>query len=49
MALPILVGHVRSGALDLRSQLGPQFSLDDANAAVEAALAGVPGRVLVIP
>ena len=49
VALPILVGHVRSGALDLRSQLGPQFPLDDANAAVEAALAGVPGRVLVVP
>jgi hypothetical protein len=40
---------VRSGALDLKSQLGPSFSLDDANAAVEAALAGVPGRVLVKP
>jgi S-(hydroxymethyl)glutathione dehydrogenase/alcohol dehydrogenase len=49
VALPVLLGHVRSGALDLRSQLGPQFSLDDANDAVEAALAGVPGRVLVKP
>jgi Zn-dependent alcohol dehydrogenase len=49
VALPVLVGHVRSGALDLRSQLGPRFSLDDANDAVEAALAGVPGRVLVVP
>jgi S-(hydroxymethyl)glutathione dehydrogenase/alcohol dehydrogenase len=49
VALPVLVGHVRSGALDLRSQLGPSFSLDDANDAVEAALAGVPGRVLVVP
>ena len=49
VALPVLLGHVRSGALDLRSQLGPQFSLDDANDAVEAALAGVPGRVLVTP
>ena len=47
VALPVLLGHVRSGALDLSSQLGPQFSLDDANDAVEAALAGVPGRVLV--
>jgi S-(hydroxymethyl)glutathione dehydrogenase/alcohol dehydrogenase len=49
VALPVLVEHVRSGALDLRSQLGPQFSLDDANDAIDAALAGVPGRVLVIP
>ena len=49
VALPVLLEHVRSGALDLRSQLGPSFSLDDANAAVEAALAGVPGRVLVMP
>ena len=48
-ALPVLLEHVRSGALDLRSQLGPRFSLDEANAAVEAALAGVPGRVLVVP
>jgi S-(hydroxymethyl)glutathione dehydrogenase/alcohol dehydrogenase len=49
VALPILLGHVRSGALELGTQLGPRFSLDDANDAVEAALAGVPGRVLVVP
>jgi Zn-dependent alcohol dehydrogenase len=49
VALPILLDHVRSGALDLRSQLGPSFSLDDVNEAVDAALAGVPGRVLVTP
>ena len=49
IALPILLGHVRSGALDLGSQLGPSFALDDANDAIEAALAGVPGRVLVRP
>ena len=49
VALPILLGHVRSGALDLRSQLGPTFALDDVNDAVEASLAGVPGRVLVKP
>jgi hypothetical protein len=41
----ILLGYVRSGALDLKSQLGPA-SLDDMNA-WEAALASVPGRVLV--
>ncbi len=49
VALPVLLGHVRSGELDLRSQLGPSFSLDDANTAVEAALAGAPGRVIVVP
>jgi S-(hydroxymethyl)glutathione dehydrogenase/alcohol dehydrogenase len=49
VALPILLGHVRSGALELGTQLGPRFSLDDANDAVEAALAGVAGRVLVVP
>jgi S-(hydroxymethyl)glutathione dehydrogenase/alcohol dehydrogenase len=49
VALPVLLEHVRSGALDLRTQLGPSYSLDDANDAVEAALAGVPGRVLVVP
>jgi S-(hydroxymethyl)glutathione dehydrogenase/alcohol dehydrogenase len=49
VALPVLLGHVRSGALDLRSQLGPSFNLDDVNAAFEASLAGSPGRVLVTP
>jgi S-(hydroxymethyl)glutathione dehydrogenase/alcohol dehydrogenase len=49
IALPVLLGHVRSGGLDLRSQLGPSFALDDVNAAFEASLAGVPGRVLVTP
>jgi S-(hydroxymethyl)glutathione dehydrogenase/alcohol dehydrogenase len=49
VALPVLLGHVRSGALDLTSQLGPSFALDDVNAAVDAALGGVAGRVLVVP
>lgn len=49
VVLPILLGHVRSGALELGTQLGPRCSLDDGNDAVEAALAGVPGRVLVVP
>jgi S-(hydroxymethyl)glutathione dehydrogenase/alcohol dehydrogenase len=49
VALPVLLEHVRAGRLDLRSQLGPTFALDDVNAAVEAALAGVPGRVVVTP
>jgi S-(hydroxymethyl)glutathione dehydrogenase/alcohol dehydrogenase len=49
VALPILLEHVRAGRLDLGSQLGPSFALEAANDAVEAALSGVPGRVLVTP
>jgi S-(hydroxymethyl)glutathione dehydrogenase/alcohol dehydrogenase len=49
VALPILLEHVRAGRLDLRSQLGPSFPLDQVNEAVEASLAGAPGRVLVTP
>ena len=49
VALPILLEHVRAGRLDLRSQLGPSFPLDRVNEAVEASLAGAPGRVLVTP
>ena len=48
-ALPILLGHVASGALDLASQLGPSFALEDANDAIDAALGGAAGRVLVRP
>jgi len=47
VALPVLLGHVREGRLDLRSQLGPSFPLDRVNEAVEASLSGAPGRVLV--
>jgi S-(hydroxymethyl)glutathione dehydrogenase/alcohol dehydrogenase len=49
VALPILLEHVRSGRLDLASQLGPSFPLDRINEAVAASLSGVPGRVLVRP
>jgi S-(hydroxymethyl)glutathione dehydrogenase / alcohol dehydrogenase len=49
VALPVLLGHVRSGALDLASMVGPSFSLDDVNQAIEVSLAGEPGRVLVTP
>ena len=49
VALPILLDHVRGGRLDLASQLGPSFPLDQVNEAVDAALGGVPGRVLVRP
>jgi S-(hydroxymethyl)glutathione dehydrogenase/alcohol dehydrogenase len=47
VALPILLDHVRAGRLDLRSQLGPSFPLDRVDEAIEASLAGSPGRVLV--
>jgi S-(hydroxymethyl)glutathione dehydrogenase/alcohol dehydrogenase len=49
VALPILLEHVRAGRLDLASQLGPSFPLDEIDDAVEASLAGSPGRVLVLP
>jgi S-(hydroxymethyl)glutathione dehydrogenase/alcohol dehydrogenase len=49
VALPVLLEHVRAGRLDLASQLGPSFPLDGINEAIEAALAGSPGRVLVRP
>jgi S-(hydroxymethyl)glutathione dehydrogenase/alcohol dehydrogenase len=46
-ALPKLLEHVRAGRLDLAGALGPSFPLAQADAAVRAALAGEPGRVLV--
>ena len=49
VALPILLEHVRAGRLDLRTQLGPTFPLEQVNAAIAASLAGAPGRVLVAP
>jgi S-(hydroxymethyl)glutathione dehydrogenase/alcohol dehydrogenase len=49
VALPVLLDHVRAGRLDLRSQLGPVFPLDQVNEAVEASLSGAPGRVVVTP
>ncbi|HEX3455609.1 MAG TPA: alcohol dehydrogenase catalytic domain-containing protein [Gaiellaceae bacterium] len=49
VALPVLLDHVRSGQLDLASQLGPIYPLDEINHAIDAALSGVPGRVLVRP
>jgi S-(hydroxymethyl)glutathione dehydrogenase/alcohol dehydrogenase len=48
-SLPILLEHVRSGALQLEPMLGPQFPLDEVNDAIEASLAGSPGRVVVTP
>jgi Zn-dependent alcohol dehydrogenase len=49
VALPILLEHVRSGRLELRSMLGPSYPLDEVNEAFDASLAGAPGRVLVKP
>jgi S-(hydroxymethyl)glutathione dehydrogenase / alcohol dehydrogenase len=47
VALPILLDHVRSGALRLDPLVGPTFPLDEIDEAVEASLAGSPGRVLI--
>jgi S-(hydroxymethyl)glutathione dehydrogenase / alcohol dehydrogenase len=49
VALPILLEHVRAGRLDLANMVGPTFALDQVNDAIEASLAGAPGRVLVTP
>jgi S-(hydroxymethyl)glutathione dehydrogenase/alcohol dehydrogenase len=49
VALPAMLDLVRAGRLDLASSLGPSFSLDEVNAAVETSLGGEAGRVLVTP
>ncbi len=49
VALPILLEHVAASRLDLASLVGPVYSLDDADQAIQASLAGVSGRVLVAP
>jgi S-(hydroxymethyl)glutathione dehydrogenase / alcohol dehydrogenase len=49
VALPVLLEHVREGRLELSGLVGPTFPLDRANDAVEASLAGLPGRVVVTP
>ena len=49
VALPVLLDHVRSGALELAGLVGPEFPLDRIGDAVEASLSGTPGRVLVTP
>jgi S-(hydroxymethyl)glutathione dehydrogenase/alcohol dehydrogenase len=49
VALPVLLDHVRAGRLDLASQLGPIYPLDEINHAIDASLGGSPGRVLVRP
>ena len=49
VALPVLLEHVRAGTLDLHGLVGPEYPLDRVDEAIEAALGGVPGRVLVTP
>jgi len=49
VALPVLLDHVRRGRLDLASQLGPSYPLDDINDAIDASMSGTPGRVLIRP
>jgi S-(hydroxymethyl)glutathione dehydrogenase/alcohol dehydrogenase len=49
LALPVMLEHVRSGALQLEPMVGERFALDDVNDAIEASLAGSPGRVVVEP
>lgn len=49
VALPVLLEHVRAGRLELASLVGPTFALDEVDAAIEASLAGSPGRVLLTP
>jgi S-(hydroxymethyl)glutathione dehydrogenase/alcohol dehydrogenase len=48
-SLPVLLEHVRSGALELEPLVGPTFALDEVNEAIDASLAGLPGRVIVTP
>ncbi|MDQ3874202.1 MAG: alcohol dehydrogenase catalytic domain-containing protein [Actinomycetota bacterium] len=49
VALPVLLEHVRAGRLLLEPLVGPRYPLDSVNDAIEASLAGSPGRVLVTP
>ena len=49
VALPVLLDHVRSGALELTGLVGPEFPLDRIDDAVAASLSGAAGRVLVTP
>ena len=49
VALPVLLEHVRAGRLELASLVGPTYPLDRVDEAIEDALAGTPGRVLVLP
>jgi S-(hydroxymethyl)glutathione dehydrogenase/alcohol dehydrogenase len=48
VALPVLLDHARAGRLELASLVGPTFPLERVDEAVEASLAGAPGRVVVV-
>jgi S-(hydroxymethyl)glutathione dehydrogenase/alcohol dehydrogenase len=47
VALPVLLGHVEAGRLDLASLVGQRFPLERVSEAFAASLAGPPGRVHV--
>lgn len=49
VALPMLLEHVQRGALVLEPLVGPAYPLQAINEAIEARLAGPPGRVLIRP
>ena len=49
MAILSVPQSCQSGRLDLASQLGPIYPLDEINHAIDASLGGSPGRVLVRP
>src|SRR6478736_3729371 len=49
VALPLLLDHARAGRLRLKDLLGPTFPLEQVNEAIDASLAGTPGRVLIKP
>jgi S-(hydroxymethyl)glutathione dehydrogenase/alcohol dehydrogenase len=49
VSLPVLLEHVRTGALELEGLLGERYPLEQVNDAFDASLSGSPGRVLVIP
>jgi S-(hydroxymethyl)glutathione dehydrogenase / alcohol dehydrogenase len=48
-AMPQLLAYVRSGQLNLAAMTGPRYPLDRVNEALEASMAGVPARVIVMP
>ena len=48
-ALPALLADVAAGRVLLTPLVGPTFPLTRADEAIQAALAGEPGRVIVIP
>lgn len=49
VALPVLLEHVRAGRLELSGLVGPEYPLERIGEAIDAALAGSPGRVIVTP